>query len=308
MDRVNDNSRLGIASLFGFVVAAAVRDVHLGHLFGTLGLFEAAALAFGTAAALFGAGLLLLRSQQIALLARHWRTVLILNATTAIAWLSYFQALRLAESAAVNLAFSGVAPVAVGLFGALGLDSRGERRPGPAERGLHIALFGTVLLVGAIAGAGGVALAAFAGGAITAETIYAKRMNGEGVSPLAIVGARFLLVAAIAGVAAIGMDQPYAGLTASEIASQALIFLAILIGPIYLAQAGIALTTPLIAGAICALGPVATLALQSLAGGIAFTPAMLGATLLYAVLAAAAAWLSTQAVAPAAAAMPERAA
>jgi hypothetical protein len=44
-DRSDAGARLGVASLFGFVGAAAVRAVWLGRLFGALGLFETAALA-----------------------------------------------------------------------------------------------------------------------------------------------------------------------------------------------------------------------------------------------------------------------
>lgn len=103
----SSRATLGIASLLGFVVTQAVRDVHLGHLFGDLGLYEAASLAFGTAAIVFGICLFLFKRDQIGMLLSDWRTVLALNITTTISWLSYFQALRMVEPAAVNLAFAG---------------------------------------------------------------------------------------------------------------------------------------------------------------------------------------------------------
>lgn len=278
-------SSLGIASLIGFVASQAVRDVYLGHLFGQLGLFEVAALAFGTAALVFGAALLVFSPGQLRLLIRGWRTVLLLNLTTAMAWLSYFQALRLVEPAAVNLAFSGIAPVAVMALGALGLTSQGERRPGNAERAMHWGLACCVLALALTNGAIGVSLAAMAGTAIAAETIYAKRFNHLGVSPLAIVGSRYLLVAVIAGSVAATLPQPFNGMSAIEMGGQAVIFLAILIGPIYLAQAGVALTSPLVAGAICALGPVATLVLQTASGEAELSATMLAITAIYAILA-----------------------
>jgi len=61
-------SGLGVVLLLGFVAMQAIRDVHLGQLFGNLGLFEVAFLAFGTAAGVFGVGLVVLRRHQIALL------------------------------------------------------------------------------------------------------------------------------------------------------------------------------------------------------------------------------------------------
>lgn len=299
-------SKLGITLLLGFVLSQAIRDVHLGHLFGTLGLFEAALLAFSTAAVVFGASLVLFRPDQISLLAANWKTVLILNITTTIAWMAYFGSLRLVEPAAANLAFAGIAPIAVALFAMIGLITADEKAAGLFERLTHATLLGIVGLLALIVSSGysgfadldpmiglaGIGLACLAGLSITAETIYAKRMNEVGVSPLAIVGTRFVMVTMVAGGMVMQAEAPFAGYSFSDMARQAFVFLAILIGPIYLAQAGLARTTPLISGAILAVGPVATLTLQSLAGGIELAPAMLLVTLLYALVAIAAAFLS----------------
>jgi hypothetical protein len=301
-------SKAGVALLLAFVASQAVRDVHLGHLFGSLGLFEAALLAFGTAAVLFGAGLLVFRREQIDLLIANRTTVLLLNVTTMIAWMSYFGSLRLVEPAAANLAFAGVAPVAVAVFAGLGLSSGNEKVPSLLERSVHAALLGVVVLLAVIVSTGqsgfagidpltglaGVGLACLAGVSITAESIYAKRMNERGVSPLAIVGTRFILVTLVAGVMVMRELSPYAGYSPETLAGQALVFLAILIGPIYLAQAGLARTSPLVSGTILAVGPVATLALQSIAGGIALAPAMMLVTLLYALASIVTALLSAR--------------
>lgn len=299
-------SKLGIILLLGFVLSQAIRDVHLGHLFGSLGLFEAALLAFSTAVMVFGASLVLFRPDQISLLAANWKTVLILNITTTIAWMAYFGSLRLVEPAAANLAFAGIAPIAVALFAMIGLTSAHEKAAGLIERLTHAALLGIVAMLALVVSMGysgfaeidpmigsiGVGLACLAGLSITAETIYAKRMNEAGVSPLAIVGTRFLMVSVVAGIMVMQVEAPFAGYSFGDMAKQAVVFLAILIGPIYLAQAGLARTTPLISGAILAVGPVATLMLQSLAGGIHLAPAMLLITVLYALVAIVAAILS----------------
>lgn len=301
-----NTSRAGLLLLLGFVITQAIRDVHLGHLFGDLGLFEAAFLAFGTAAIVFGIGLFLFRRAQIGLLAANWRGVLALNVTTMLAWMSFFGSLRLVEPAAANLAFSGVAPMSVTLLGTVGLMSGGEQRPSKVERWLHWLLVCIVVSLALIVSTGqsgiaglnpltglaGVALAAFAGLSITAESIYAKRMNLVGISPLAIVGVRFVVVTVFTGIMVAQIATPYASMSGTEMASQALIFLAILIGPIYLAQAGLALTTPLVSGVILSIGPVATLALQSTAGGLTLAPAMLAITLLYSAVSIVAAILS----------------
>jgi hypothetical protein len=76
-------------------------------------------------------------------------------------------------------------------------------------------------------------------------------------------------------------------------ARQSLIFLAILIGPIYLAQAGLKLTTPVLSSTILAIGPIATLALQSTVGGVTLSPAMLAVTALYSIVAITAAVITS---------------
>ncbi len=308
--------RVGLFCLWAFVLSQSVRDVYLGGLFGSLGLYEIALLAFGSAAVVFAANLLVFRRHELGLLWLEWRYVLALNLTTMVSWLCYFQALSLIEPAAVNLAFCGVAPAAVLIFSRFGFSSPGEQTPGTGERTLHFALLGTVLALfvtvwlGA-SGAGtvtfatavtGVGLAALSGFSITAETIFAKRMNLKGASPSAIVGVRFLMVTCFSAIMLLGAGNAYVGMTSVSIAAQAGIFLAILIAPIYLVQAGVALTTPLTTGVICSLGPIATLALQSAVGGFSLSPALVAVVSAYTVIAMAAAVYAARSSNPKAAA------
>jgi drug/metabolite transporter (DMT)-like permease len=95
---------------------------------------------------------------------------------------------------------------------------------------------------------------------------------------------RFLLVTAVAAVMVARAHGIHASLSVGAIATLSLIFLVILIGPIYLAQAGLKLTTPLLSSVILAIGPIATLALQSTVGGVTLSPAMLAVTALYAMI------------------------
>jgi len=295
--------RLGVASLLGFVAAQAVRDVYLRHLFGNLGLFDVALIAFGTVAAVFGFGLAVFGGRQIRLLRAAWREVIAVNVTTLVAWLSYFGALRLVEPAAVNLAFSGIAPAAVAFWGVLGLRSGADSRAGRLEASLHWALVGAVVALAVIvssgrsgfpgldpmAGLAGVALASFSGIVIAAESIISKRMNELDVSALSIVSVRFSLVTAIAALMVARAPGALLRLSAATIAEESLIFLVILVGPIYLGQVGLKLTDPLLSNVISAIGPITTLALQSTVGVVPLSPAMLIVTALYAIAAIAAA-------------------
>lgn len=300
----------GLALLFGFVASQAARDVYLARTFGTFGLFEVAFLAFGLASVFFGSVLLLFRQGEVKALPSHWRRLLALNGTTAVAWLSYFGALRLAEPAAVNVAFCGIAPAAV-----LALASIGMRGAVPASTRVEQRLQSALLLPVTIAalatlgeragmggsapllGPAGVALASVAGVVITLETVVAKELNNKGISALAIVSSRFLLVTAIAGGVLLFRGNAYSGAGAPEVAQKGATFLLILVAPIYMAQAGLRLTDALLSSVILAISPVATLTLQTTAGRVSLRPEMVFAVGLYAVLAIAAAIASIRAVA-----------
>lgn len=295
--------RIGVAALLGFVAAQAVRDVYLRHLFGNLGLFDVALVAFGTVAAVFGCGLAIFGGRQIRLLRTAWRQVIAVNVTTLVAWLSYFGSLRLVEPAAVNLAFSGIAPAAVALWGVLGLRSGAGSKAGRLETSLHWALVGAVVALAIIvstgrsgfsrldpmAGLAGVALAGFSGVVIAAESIISKRMNESGVSALSIVSVRFSLVTAVAALMVARAPGALSSLSAAAIAQESLIFLVVLVGPIYLGQIGLKLTDALLSNVIGAIGPITTLALQSTMGVVPMSSAMLMVTALYAIVAIAAA-------------------
>jgi hypothetical protein len=291
--------RAGLALLLGFVFAQAIRDVYLRHLFGNLGLFEVALIAFGTVAAAFGSGLLLFGRHQIRSLRSAWRDVIAVNVTTVVAWMSYFGSLRLVEPAAANLAFSGVAPAGVAIWGLVGLRSGAESRAGRLESTLHWTLLGIVVALALIVSSGrsgfshldpgiglaGVALATFSGIIIAAETIISKRMNEAGISALSIVSVRFALVTAVAAVMVARTAGAFAGFSAAAIIEQSLIFLVILVGPIYLGQAGLKLTNPLLSSVVSAIGPITTLALQCTVGVVPLSHAMLIVTAFYAIVA-----------------------
>lgn len=293
----------GLALLLGFVAAQAVRDVYLRHLFGNLGLFDVALVAFGTVTGVFGLGLALFGRRQIRLLRAAWRPVIAVNVTTVVAWLSYFGALRQVEPAAVNLAFSGVAPAAVAFWGLLGLRSGADRKPGRFEASLHWALVGIAVAVAVIVSSGrsgvsridptagllGIGLAAFSGLVIAAETVISKRMNEAGISAFSIVGVRFSLVTAVAALMVFRAPGELSRLSSWAIAEQSLIFLVILVGPIYLGQVGLKFTSPLLSNVIGALGPITTLSLQATVGVVPLSSAMLAATVVYAIVALAAA-------------------
>jgi drug/metabolite transporter (DMT)-like permease len=287
--------RLGVALLIGFLVCTSLRDVGLSAVFGRYGFFEVALAGFGTATGCFLTLAMVFAPAQLRTLRLAWRQVLLVNVTTAIAWLSYFASLRLLEPSVTNMVYSGIAPLTVISFAAWGFKARSEERVGAAERAAHLALAGTLGVVGWIVlsrhsgiadlslrnGALGLALAAASGISITAETIVAKRMNEAGVSPAAVLGVRFVFVTLIAA-ACVGLEGESIWQTApAELGYLAVAALLLIAAPIYLVQAGLAYTSPMTTGVVLSLGPAFVLAAQLLGGNIATSPYVLSAVGLY---------------------------
>jgi drug/metabolite transporter (DMT)-like permease len=287
--------RLGVALLIGFLVCTSLRDVGLSAVFGRYGFFEVALAGFGAATGCFLTLVMVFAPAQLRTLRLAWRQVLLVNVTTAIAWLSYFASLRLVEPSVTNMVYSGIAPLTVISFAAWGFKARSEERVGAAERAAHLALAGTLGVVGWIVlsghsgiadlslrnGALGLALAAASGISITAETIVAKRMNEAGVSPAAVLGVRFVFVTLIAA-ACVGLEGESIWQTApAELGYLAVAALLLIAAPIYLVQAGLAYTSPMTTGVVLSLGPAFVLAAQLLGGNIATSPYVLSAVGLY---------------------------
>jgi drug/metabolite transporter (DMT)-like permease len=224
-----------------------------------------------------------------------WRQVLLVNVTTAIAWLSYFGSLRFVEPSVTNTVYSGIAPLTVISFAALGFKARSEERVGAAERAAHLALTGTLGVLGWIVLSGhsgiadlslrdgtlGLALAAASGISITAETIVAKRMNEAGVSPAAVLGVRFVFVTLVAA-GCVGLEGGSIWQTApAELGYLAVAALLLIAAPIYLVQVGLAYTSPMTTSVVLSLGPAFVLAAQMLGGNIATSPYVFSAVALY---------------------------
>jgi drug/metabolite transporter (DMT)-like permease len=292
---VGGRHRLGVALLVTFLVCTSLRDIGLSAVFASYGFFEVAMAAFGTATVCFLALVLAFAPVQLRTLRLAWRQVLLVNLTTAIAWLSYFGSLRFVEPSVTNTVYSGIAPLAVMSFAAWGFKARSEERVGSAERAAHLALAGTLGVLGwtvlsghsGIAdlslhdGAFGLALAAASGISITAETIVAKRMNEAGVFPAAVLGVRFVFVTLIAA-CCVGLQGGSFWHTApAELGYLAIAALLLIAAPIYLVQAGLAYTSPMTTSVVLSLGPAFVLAAQVLAGNIVTSPYVLSVVALY---------------------------
>jgi drug/metabolite transporter (DMT)-like permease len=268
---------VGIVLLFFFIAAASLRDVFLNHVFSSLGPFQFALTAFSTATLCFLALLLIRAPEELLALRAVWREVIGVNLTSAVAWLSYFGALKRVEPSVVNTIFSGIAPLTVTLLAMFGLRTTAGNASRPAEHVAHAGLVAVLAFIVWVVLSGraapirtpvpnvvlGLALAFISGIVITAETVIAKRMNEAGISARAVVAVRFVLITAIAAsyVSLTEAGVPKHGLM--SIASLIIAAVLFIVLPIYMVQVALARTSPMTTNAILALQPVAVFAAQS---------------------------------------------
>src|SRR5258706_7249086 len=139
-----------------FVCLAAGRDVYFGALFQRVHPLAVALTAFTLCTLVFLPIALARDRAGLARLGRHAGTLVWINVTSAIAWLSFFHALRLAEPALVQVVFFGIGPLSVAWIDRL-VPGVAVATRSTAERRLHAGLLGALLFaVGVmLAGASG---------------------------------------------------------------------------------------------------------------------------------------------------------
>ena len=278
---------LGFLASLAFAALASVRDVYLGGLFQTRSPLDFTLIAFGLCALLFFPVALARSPESLRLLARHPGEVLAVNATTALAWIAFFYALRVVEPSLVQLLFSGVGPLSVlwierflpGGAAALATSSSGPSR---RERGILLGLLGTVILAAAVALTGRSALGP--------QPLPVAAL-GVGLAAVRFLGALAVAVAWRSG-GAFWLGNGAGGLAGLIVAALLLIVL-----PIYVNQVGISLASPLTVRVVVAIGPVLILALQLVEGRLSPSPYSLGVSLAYGAFAVAATLVRRRAIA-----------
>jgi len=286
-----------------FVGLAAGRDVYFGALFQRVDPLTVALIAFTLCTLVFLAIALATDRAGLARLRRHARTLAWINATSAIAWLSFFHALRMGEPALVQVVFFGIGPLSVTWIDRLVPGAAPAVRT-PGERRLHVGLlaalmFAAIVMLGGWSGLGaqplgrvvaGLALTVGGGIAISVSTLLSRKVNDGGVRPATLIALRFPgAVVLAAALAAISPTRVAHDLTPGVLGVVAAASLLLIVLPSYVNQVGIALASPLTVRAVLAVGPVLVFLLQLLEGRLPSSPATLAACVLYAVFAVASA-------------------
>jgi drug/metabolite transporter (DMT)-like permease len=303
--RANANGRkrerAGFLAAVAFVCAASVRDVFLGDLFQRLSPLAVAIVAFASCSLIFL--LIALAKDRRALrdALRRPRRLVWINATSALAWISFFYGLRMLEPMLVQILFAGVGPLSVAWIDRL-LTRRSPAVPlSRVERPLHLGLFaalGTAAAValGGLSGVGpqpfgaalvGVGLALAAGVAISVNTVLCRELNDDGIAPLTLVSLRFVGATVAAGALGFVSGEDFSLLF--EVSALALVVgpaLVLVVFPIYVNQVAIALASPLTVRVVLAGAPALVFVLQLLDGRLSPSPYSFGAAVLYGVFAA----------------------
>ena len=301
--RTSNRETTGFLLSVVFVCLAAGRDVYFGALFQRVHPLAVALTAFTLCTLVFLPIALARDRAGLARLRRHARTLVWINVTSAIAWLSFFHALRLGEPALVQVVFFGIGPLSVIWIDRLAPGVATAERSA-AERRLHAGLLGALLLAAAVmlGGASGLgpqpigraltALVLTVGGGvcISISTLLSRVVNDGGVRPATLIALRFPGAVVLAGALAASSPAAVAdGLTPGVLPTIALASLALIVLPNYVNQVGIALASPLTVRAVLAVGPVLVFALQLVEGRLPSSAATLAACVLYAVFAVASA-------------------
>lgn len=289
-----DRETAGFVASLAFVALASVRDVYFSGLFQRHSPMVVAAVAFTLCTAVYLPIALGRDAASVAMLARRPRDLFWVNATAAMAWLSFFRALSLVEPALVQILFAGVGPLAVAA--ADEWRGSGERLAIAERRGL-LGLLGAVVLAGVVAvveardagaAALGVGLAVGSGLAITANTVLCRRLNDAGVSPMALVAMRFPATAIVAAVIASTSGAALAeALTPGALTSIVVGSLVLVVLPVYVNQVGVALASPLTVRVALAGAPALIFVLQLAEGRLPSSAWAIAAATLYAICAVA---------------------
>ena len=286
----------GFVASLAFVGLASVRDVYLAGLFQRVSPLTVASVAFALCSLVFLPIALGRDPASLRRLLARPRELFWINATSALAWISFFYALRTIEPLLVQILFAGVGPLSVTWIdrwvpgGAATVSlTRVERS---LQRGVLAALgFAAVVALSGRSGIGpqpvttaglGVALAIVAGVSISVNTTLCRRLNDAGVDPAALMSVRF--VGAVVAAAALARELP-ALLVPGTLAVVVGASLGLIVLPNYVNQVGISLASPLTVRVVLAVGPALTFLLQLADGRLSSSPYSLGAAVFYGVFA-----------------------
>lgn len=278
------SSVVGLGCLLFFAVSQGARDAFFGNVFQSISFLLVAVLAFTTSTVCFSGLALLRRPRDLKTLLTSPTRFAALNATTAMAWLSFFHGLKHLEPAVVATLYNGIGPLTVLGLQALGWTTA-KHKPLAAERLCYICLAGTLVAVAVVVltnrsglsisnfvtQGGALAVVVAGGSMITISHLVARWFNDSGVGSDALMGMRFLLTLLAAGIAEVILGVAATRPSVGSLLSLAAGAFALIAVPSFMLQLGIARASPLAVNVFRSLGPVFVFAVQQLDGRLRFS-------------------------------------
>jgi drug/metabolite transporter (DMT)-like permease len=184
--------------LCGFAARRVLRAT-----FQTWSPLDVAALTFAISTLVFMTVALTRNRQGLVALTGWPREIVAINATSAIAWISFFYALQSLEPSLVQVIWAGSGPLAIRMLERAGVSLVAPIQLGALERwclaavGLVVVLAGVVALLGLSAtdsgsATVGVGLALLSGAAISINILLCKRLHERGGAPAPLLSVRFI--------------------------------------------------------------------------------------------------------------------
>lgn len=285
----------GPALIAFFVVAQALRDVYLAHVFRSVDVFATIFVAFTLMTIAFGALALWRDREGLRRLPAQWRCVIGMNVTTAAAWTSYFHGLKAIQPSLVNAIHSGMGPLTVVALSLMGASLAGGGRRGRLENALYVGLALSIgvlwwVVLDGLSGRAdfsyaealrGLFLLTVSGVCITLSHLLAKRLNDRGLGANSVTSVRYVLIALMAGSVLAFGDRPTGLAGAGDWIMLGLVVAPLIALPLYALQVGISLTPALTAQVLRALGPVIVFAFELVDPLISWSNPALAALILY---------------------------
>lgn len=289
----------GVGFVLLFVLSSSIRDVYFSGVFQTFSFFEIIVIAFSLCTAGFTAWTAFMEPRQISQLLRNWPEVLLVNATTAAAWISYFYALQNLEPSIAHTLHVGIGPITITVLGMFGVHIS---RPAPirmVEKFCHFGVLVSLLLISAVVLAGvsglgsygpgtglwSVAAPYISGSVITISALCAKRMNENGISAAAILAVRFVAIVLVSLVVVRFGEGGFSETPLDQLGFISLAAAAFIVLPLYFQQLGIARIPPLTVRVVMALGPIFVFLLQAFEERLIYSPYTLACIVIYSIFA-----------------------
>jgi drug/metabolite transporter (DMT)-like permease len=266
------NTARGLFPLLAYMTLVAGTDVFTGNRLQSLNPVTVGALSF-TFAAILLLGLSVARKGVVPTLRplrTHRHDVIAINIMTAVVWLTLLFALKYLEPAVVSVVAFAVGPAVTVIFGRL-LRRGSSILPTELVVSLVILILIGVLGWGSLDGLSslghigttkavlGLVLGIVCGLACTGNTIYAKRLDEGGLSPLSTLAVRYFVMIGVSWLWVAVAPNPDIGPAILPSLAIAVIGVAL---QNYLGQVGIKYVEPITASLLDTLSPVVTFALQ----------------------------------------------